>query len=376
MRRYDVPLAALTAALLAFGLLMLYSASAYQALEQNGDALYTVKRQAAGVVLGLVPLVVFARTSYRRLAKWAPALYAAGVVGLLMVWLPGLGHGAKGAQRWFGVGGFHLQPAEFVKIAVLVSLAAWLHRNRGNLHDPRVLGWAAAGLALPVGLILVQPDFGSTAILVMLCGVMLFLAGLRLAWFGAGTAVVGALGAAVLVAEPYRVERLRSFLDPTAHCRDESYQVCQSLLAMHRGGLVGFGPGGSQSKLYYLPEATNDFIVAVTGEELGILGFVVILGLFGAFGWRAYTITRRAPDYFGSVLGGTLAVMVVGQAALNVGVALGVLPPKGLVLPFISYGPSAMIVNLAAVGVLLSISADAKPAPAPAVEPLAGAQPA
>lgn len=374
MRRYDVPLAALTAALLAFGLLMLYSASAYQAIEQNGDALYTVKRQVVGVVLGLVPLAVFARTPYRRLTKWAPALYGAGVVGLLLVWLPGLGHGANGARRWFGVGGFHLQPAEFVKIAVLVSLAAWLHRNRGNLHDPRVLGWAVLGLLLPVGLILVQPDFGSTAILVGLCGAMLFLAGLRLAWFAAGAGVVGVLGAVVLVAEPYRVDRLKSFLDPTAHCRDESYQVCQSLLAMHRGGLLGFGPGGSQSKLYYLPEATNDFIVAVTGEELGILGFIILLGLFAAFGWRAFTIARRSPDYFGSILAGTLAVMIVGQAALNVGVALGVLPPKGLVLPFVSYGPSAMIVNLAAVGMLLSVSAEMKPETAPA--PAAGAQPA
>ena len=359
LRRYDVPLILVTFAMVAFGLLMVYSASAYDAAADYEDPLHFVVRQGFAAGLGVVALVVLARTPYRRLKKHAPLLYGVAVAGLCLVWVPGLGHAANGAHRWFGVAGINFQPAELAKLVILIGLAAWLQRNRADIHDPRVLGMAFAGLVPPLALTLIQPDFGSTLIICTLVGVMVFLAGLRWSWIATlATLAVSAL-AVIMVAEPYRRDRLTAFLDPFAHCADESYQVCQSLVALHNGGLFGQGVGASQAKLAFLPEPHNDFIAAVVGEEYGLVGVVAMLLAFGFFAWRGFGIARRAPDGFGSLLAGTLTTMIVGQACLNLGVVLSVVPPKGLVLPFLSYGSSAMEVNLAAVGILLSISAEA-----------------
>lgn len=371
-RRYDVPLILLTVALVAFGLLMVYSASAYDASEAYEDSLHFVVRQGVAVAVGVVALLTLARTPYRRLRKYAPALYGIAVAALCLVWIPTIGHAANGAHRWFGVGGVNFQPAELAKLVILVGLAAWLHRNRADIHDPRVLLLAAAGLAPPLLLILLQPDFGSTLIICLLVGVMFFLAGLRWSWIAAlATAGVTLLGV-IMVAEPYRRDRLTAFLDPFKHCNDESYQVCQSLVALHNGGLFGQGVGASQAKLAFLPEPHNDFIAAVVGEEYGLLGILGLLLAFGLFAARGFQIARRAPDGFGALLAATLTIMIVGQACLNLGVVMSVVPPKGLVLPFLSYGSSAMEVNLAAVGILLAIGAEstvpaARPAPSPAV---------
>jgi len=367
-RRYDLPLLLTTFALVAFGLTMVYSASAYDAVEDYGDPFHYVFRQGIAVALGVIGLVVAARMPYRRLRTHAPLFYGVAVTALLLVWVPGIGHAANGANRWFGVGGFNFQPAEFAKLAVLVGFASWLHRNRADIHDPRVLGLAGLGILVPLGLIVVQPDFGSTLIISLLCGVMLFLAGLRWSWvasiFSTGAVLLGL----VMVAEPYRRARLVSFLDPFEHCDGDGYQVCQSLLALHNGGLFGQGVGASQAKLIFLPEPHNDFIAAVLGEELGLVGIALLVAAFALFAWRGFDIARRAPDLFGTLLASTLTVMVVGQACLNLGVVFSLVPPKGLVLPFLSYGSSAMLVNLLAVGILLSISAEAR-APAAAAEP-------
>ena len=273
-----------------------------------------------------------------------------------------MGHAANGAQRWFGVAGFHFQPAELAKASLLICFATWLHKNRDNVHDLKKVLLPALGFMVPpLVLVIIQPDFGSTAIISLLCGLMLVLAGLRWAWvFGAGTvAVAGLFG--IMVAEPYRRERILSFVDPFANCEGSAYQVCESLLAMHHGGLLGQGLGDGVAKLLYLPEPYNDFIAAVLGEELGLWGFALMTGLYAWMAWRGMEIARRAPDTFGMLLASTFTIMIVGQACLNLGVVLSLLPPKGLVLPFISYGASAMMINLTAVGILLSISADGKP---------------
>jgi cell division protein FtsW len=307
---------------------------------------------------GAVAATAFIVTPYQRLKRYAPVMYGAGVVLLLMVWMPGIGHAAKGAQRWFGIGGFHFQPAEAVKLIVLISLATWLDRNRGRLHDVQnVLLPAGAIVGVPLLLIIIQPDFGSTMIIAGLCGVMLFLAGLRWSWVLTGVSGGAFVGALVLMAESYRIRRVTSFLDPLADCAGDGYQVCQSLLALHRGGLAGQGLGGSLAKMSYLPEPQNDFIAAIIGEELGLWGMMLLMSLYALLAWRGFKIASEARDLFGSLLAGTLTVMLVGQACLNLGVVMSIVPPKGLVLPFLSYGPSAMLVNLAAVGLLMSISA-------------------
>ena len=203
----------------------------------------------------------------------------------------------------------------------------------------------------------------------LLCGVLLFLAGIRWSWIFAlgGTGAVG--GLLILLAEPYRVARITGFTDPCADHSDGGYQVCQSLVALHNGGVIGQGLGEGQAKLLYLPEPYNDFIVAVVGEELGLWGIAILLGLYGLFAWRALKVAQRVNDPYAGILAGTLCAAIVGQACLNLGVAMSVLPPKGLVLPFLSYGNSAMMMNLAAVGILLSISSEAQEAPAEAEQP-------
>lgn len=359
-RRYDVPLIVLTLLLMSFGLVMLWSASAFVALEETHDGFHFVSRQGLAIGLGLALGLAAMFTPYRRLQKLAPTLYGASIVTLCAVWVPGLGHSANGATRWFGVGGFHLQPAEFTKLAVLVCLATWLHRHRANLHDvPNVLLPAAGFILAPLLLVIKQPDFGSTAIIALLCGLMIFFAGIRLRWVASLASVGAVVLGVVMVAEPYRRARVVAFLDPFADCAGDGYQVCQSLLALQHGGVFGRGLGEGSAKLLYLPEPYNDFIAAVLGEELGVPGFLLLTGLYLAIAWRGFSIARRAKDMFGSLLASTLTMMLVGQAVLNLGVVLSLVPNKGLVLPFVSYGASAMMVNLAAVGILLSISAEA-----------------
>ncbi len=358
MKKFDIPLIFVTCVLVAFGMVMVYSASGFLAAEESNNPYHYVERQGLAVALGLTCLLVGASTPYRRLIKLAPSLYGAALAALVAVWVPGLGHAANGAQRWFHIAGMNFQPAELAKLVVLICFATWLDRNRGAIHDVRnVLLPAAVGLALPLGCIILQPDFGSTAIICVLSCVMLFLAGLRWSWILSVVGGGAALLAVVMLAEPYRRARITSFMDPFADCSGPGYQVCQSLLALNHGGLGGQGLGLGKAKLLYLPEPHNDFIAAVIGEELGLWGVILLLLLFGLFAWRGFSIARRAPDLFGGLLAGTFTVMIVGQACLNLGVVMSVVPPKGLVLPFMSYGASAMMVNLAAVGILLSVSA-------------------
>lgn len=382
-RRYDLPLFFLTLTLVAFGLAMVYSASAFIAAEMYKNHLHHVTRQGLAAGLGFVAMIALARLPYKRLRAWAPTLYVATTLSLVLVWVPGVGHAANGSARWFGLGGIHFQPAEVLKVVLLICLATLLHRKRADIHDPQVFVNVAVMFGLPLTLVALQPDFGSTAIIALLAGLMFFFAGLRWMWVAAGGSVL-ALGLGVLmVAESYRMKRLMSFLDPFQDCSGDGYQVCQSLLALHHGGLLGQGPGESAAKLLYLPEPYNDFIAAVLGEELGLWGIVVLLALYAWFAWRGFSIARRAVDPFGALLASTFTVMIVGQACLNLGVVTSMVPPKGLVLPFISYGASAMMVNLAAVGILLSISAEARqtepvaaraPSPAPAARPGASAR--
>jgi cell division protein FtsW len=371
-RRYDLPLLVTTIGLASFGLLMVYSASAFSAQENYENPFHFVTRQGVAVGIGLVLLVVLARVPYRRFVRWLTPLYGACIATLCMCWLPHIGHTANGATRWVQLGGFNFQPAELTKLVLLAGLAWWLDRNRADIHDPRVLGRAAAAMAPPMLVILLQPDFGSFLIILALSGVMFFFAGLRWTWVaGLGTlALSGALG--ILALESYRRERILSFLDPFANCEDSGYQVCQALLAMHHGGWAGQGAGEGIAKLLFLPEPHNDFIAAVVGEELGLVGIAALILAYAAFAWRGFSIARRAPDQFARLVAATFTLVVVFQACLNLGVVMSIVPPKGLVLPFLSYGSTAMMMNLATVGVLLSISAECEEE-APVVAP-AGAR--
>lgn len=362
-RSFDHWLVLITAVLLAFGLVMVFSASAVLAEEEFHDPYKYLIRQSIAIVVGVGVAAAMAFTPTRALKRFGYVAYAACLAGLLCTYVPGLQYKANGAARWIGMGGVNVQPSEFAKIAVLIVLSSFLDQYRTHLHDRRVLAAALAIPALPAALTLGQPDFGTTAIMVGLCGIMLVIAGLQWRYL-IPVAGAGALGVVFLVTgEEYRWKRVTSFMDPWQNQQGDGYHIIQSWVAMHSGGVNGQGLGNSMAKLHFLPEPWTDFIGAVIGEELGLVGLVGLVSLFALFVWRGMRIAQRASTAFGTYLAATLAVMIGLEAFFNLAVILGLVPPKGLVLPFISYGSSATLANLWAVGVLLSIAAEAKDQP-------------
>lgn len=349
--------------LLVAGLVMVYSASAVVAAERTGDGYYFFTRQVIAAVVGLGLCVAGALTPMATLRKYGLVLYGACLALLLLCFVPGIQHKANGAARWIGFGPVHFQPSEFAKIAVLIVLADYLERHRGHLSDWRVI--VRAGLIpLPAMLLIFpEPDFGTTAITAGMCTIMLFIAGMRLSHMAAVAGVGVIVGTPLMIMEAYRVQRLTSFLDPWASFEGEGYHVIQSWIAMHSGGLWGQGLGNSMAKLHFLPEPWTDFIAAVTAEELGLVGLFVLITLYAAFVWRGLHIARRARDNYGMLMAGCLTAMIGLQAFFNMAVVMGLVPPKGLVLPFMSYGATALQSHLLCVGILLSIASEANDAP-------------
>ncbi len=357
---HDRVLMGVVAALLTLGLIMVLSASGPVAAERAHDAWYFVKRQALAMFLGLALGTVVAVVPYRWLNRYVWAAYVAVVLALIGVLLPGVGTRINGAQRWIGVGGLHLQPAEFAKVVTILCMAWFLDRNMGRLHQNKTFLRSLA-IPLPVMiLVLMEPDFGSTAIIALLVFLMLCVAGLpsRRIWALGGALVV--IGAPAMMLASYRARRFRGFLDPWADAGGSGYQVIQSMIAFSSGGLTGQGLGESHAKHMFLPEPWTDFIGSVLAEELGLLGVLGMLALYAVFVWRGMRIARRAPDMFGMLLAAAITALIAGQAILNIGMAMGVLPPKGLVLPFLSYGGTAVLLHLVSVGILLNISANGR----------------
>lgn len=346
--------------LLTLGLVMVYSASAVVSAEWNGDEMYFLWRQIFALGLGLVLCVTTALTPMRLIRRYGTALYGAVLALLVLCYVPGIAYKANGASRWIGLGPIHFQPSEFAKIAVMIVLADFLDRHRGHLGDLRVLARAAL-IPLPAMLLIFpEPDFGTTAIIAGLSMCMIFVAGLRLAHMAVVVGVGAGVGVPALLMEQYRVQRLTSFMDPWASLEGDGYHVIQGWIAMHSGGFWGQGLGNSVAKLHFLPEPWTDFIAAVLAEELGLVGIFVLLVLYGVFVWRGFSIARRSRDAFGMFLVACVTSMIGLQAFFNLAVVMGLVPPKGLVLPFISYGATALQAHLWCVGILLSVASEAK----------------
>ena len=353
---FDWPLLAIAATLCATGLLMILSASSLEADATYGNALHFVTRQGIGLLMGAGLSAVVLSTPWRFVRKGAWAAYAAALVSLGLVMSP-LGHSAKGAARWIQVGPLNLQPSEFAKVALVLILSHYLAANRGRLKD--VLGVGVPGvmlLAPLVVLIVFQKDFGTTVILLGLAGVLYFVAGLQ--WRYIVTGLAGALGllAFLVVIEPYRLKRLTSFLDPFADPDGAGYQVVQGWIALGTGGPFGAGLATGVAQRGFLPEAHTDFISAVIGEELGAAGWTVTVLLIIGLIWRGLVIAQRATDLFGMLVATGLTTMFAAQAIINMGVVAGLVPPKGLVLPFLSYGASAAMFHTLCVGILLRVA--------------------
>jgi len=344
-------------ALTGFGLVMLYSASAVTAAEQFGDPLALVRSQAAKIGVGLVVLVGAMSVDYRWYRRLVYPMLGGTILMLGAVLVPGIGTVQNGARRWIDLGMFTVQPAEAAKVVAVVFLAYSVAKKGEKMHE-FTIGFIPhlVVVGAMVGLLILQPDFGTSVILVTMMGVMLFVSGARLVYLS-GFGILGLVAAYyAVVSSPYRMERITAFLEPWEHRRDVGYQISESLIAIGSGGLTGRGLGEGTGKLGYVPELSNDFIATLVGEELGLMGFVLLAGLFAVFIWRGCRIALAARDRFGTYLAFGLTTLIGIQAAGNLCVVTGLVPTKGLTLPFFSLGGSSLVMGLFAVGVLLNIS--------------------
>ncbi|MGH7354434.1 MAG: putative lipid II flippase FtsW [Candidatus Rokuibacteriota bacterium] len=343
--------------LLSAGVVMVYSASAIVAADRFHDPYFFLKKQVFWALLGAGGLWLAFRVDYRRLERWVlPTLVVAAVL-LVVVLIPPFGQAINGTRRWIRLGAVSFQPAELAKLALVLYLAAFLARRREALEDfrrgllpPLVV---SGGLA---ALVLLQPDLGNCVTLVTLTFALLYLAGSPVRHLGWALAPALPLVALAVWAAPYRIRRVTAFIDPWSDPRGSGFQIIQSWLAFGNGGLVGQGIGASRQKLFYLPEAHTDFIFAVIGEELGFLGAAAVVLLFTVLVWRGLRVGLRAPEPFGAYLALGITMLIATQTLVNLGVVTGVLPTKGLPLPFISFGGSALVMTMTSTGMLLNIS--------------------
>ena len=346
-----------TLGLVAFGLVMVYSATSASAALANGDPAYYLKRQAIYAFLGLVLMVVLSRVDFRALRALAPTLVVTSI-GLLLAVLV-LGKATNGARRWISFGPAAFQPSELAKLALAIWAASYLARRRA----PRTLSelWRPLGLMTVVfcGLILVEPDLGTAIAIVAMLAAMLLVSGTPTRTLGAGLGIAGMLGLFAVWLEPYRRARLFSFLNPWQDAQGAGFQTVQAMIGLGSGGIFGVGLGQSVQKANYLPEAHTDMIFAIIGEELGLVGATAVIAAYCAFAYAGLKIALGCRDPFGKRLAAGLTVLVCGQAAINLAAVMGLAPLTGIPLPFVSYGGSSLVVGLACVGILLNIAANA-----------------
>jgi len=347
--------------LAALGLVMVYSASAVYALDRTGDAMYYFKRQILCLALGSVAFWFGIRFGYNRLVGLAYPLLLLTIALLVGVLIPGIGSRAGGAARWLRVGVLSFQPAELAKVTFVIYLACSLTRKKEiiQIFSTGFLPHLIVSGVL-ILLLLKEPDFGTATTLAVLLFLMLFVAGTRVFYIVLSALAAIPMGYLLIAGSPYRMRRLLAFLDPWANRLDIGYQVSESLISFGSGGVGGVGLGEGKHKLFFLPAAHTDFIFAIIGEELGMIGAVLVFGLFVVLVWRGILAAMRAPDLFGTYLGFGLTALIGLQTLINIGVVVGVLPTKGLTLPLISYGGSSLVCSCWAIGILLNISASAR----------------
>lgn len=357
---YDYGIIASTFVLLCFGVVMVHSASSVLSTNQFHDPYYFLKRQILWASVGIVLMMVLANYDYHQWRRWAPKLMIIAFALLVVVLLPGLGRNVNGSQAWLGIGSFGVQPSEFAKMAMVVFLAHLLADAGDRMQSFRKGFLPPLCLALTcVGLIMLEPDLGQSVVIMGATLALLFVAGARVRHIGS----LGALGllgfAGLVLAAPYRMDRMTAFLNPWKDPLGTGYQIIQSLFAIGSGGLLGLGLGHSRQKYLYLPEPQTDFIYSILGEELGLLGAVAVILLFAALIWRGIRAAIYAPDAFGALLAAGITGMIGVQVLINIGVATGSIPATGVTLPFLSYGGSSLTLMLASVGILLNISKQA-----------------
>jgi cell division protein FtsW len=343
-----------TLALVAFGLVMVYSATSASATVGGSDPVYYLKRQVVYATLGIAAMIVLQRWDYRRLRFLSPVLVLVSLALLGAVLI--VGPAINGARRWISFGPAVFQPSELAKLALAVWAASYLSRKPPP-RDLRQL-WRPVGAlsAIFCLLLMLEPDMGtSIALLVMLVG-MLAVAGTPARVLGAAITIATAAGTAAIWFEPYRRARFFAFLHPWHDAQGTGFQLVQAMISMGSGGVFGVGLGQSVGKIFYLPEAHTDMMLAVIGEEMGLLGVVGVIAAYATFAYAGFNIALRCRDPFGKRLAAGLTVLVAGQAAINIAAVMGIAPLTGIPLPFLSYGGSSLVVLLAGVGILLNIA--------------------
>jgi len=352
------PEAVLTIALLmliCIGVVMVYSASSATALLKDSSPQGLLIRQGIYAVIGLIAFAVCARLRPSRLLAWGKPAVLVSIGLLVVVLLPGIGLMANGSRRWLGAGSVQVQPAEFAKLALIIWLTAYLGKNAGRLDDFKALRLPLMLMAAMAFLVVIEPDLGTAIVLVGVGIAMIALAGASARVMGfiiGGSIVAAAVG---IAAEPYRQSRLFAFIDPWADPQGAGFQIVQSKLAIGSGGVGGVGLGNGLQKVFYLPEAHTDMIMATVGEELGLIGLLGVIALVGAVVWSGYRIALSAPDSRQRLLAGGLTSLIGIQSIVNLGAVLGMLPVTGVPLPFMSYGGSSLVVFAASSGILVGI---------------------
>lgn len=351
MKKIDFTLLIAIIILTLFGLFMIYNASSYIAFRDFEDKYYYIKEQSVWAAIGMVVLFVASRFPYKKLYGLAIPILVTAIALLLLVFIPGVGIEVLGAKRWVNLGFTTLQPAEFVKLSLAIYLAAWFSKK----EKERFMAFCLL-VGVVFLLVMLQPDMGTASIILFEAIILYFLSGASLRHFFILGPVIFLSGLALIAVAPYRMARLVSFLNIDSSLDNVSYHVKQILIALGSGGLVGVGAGNSLQKYAYLPENVTDSIFAIIAEEFGFLGATLLVLLYGVIIWRGFLIAKRTHDPFGKLLAGGIIGFLGFQAALNLSTMSMLVPLTGVPLPFISYGGSALIINLCAIGILLNIS--------------------
>jgi cell division protein FtsW len=355
--RPDILILVITLILVTVGTAMIYSSSSILAMERFKDAQYFLKKQILFVVIGMGVMMLLTRLDYHRLKKFAYPGIVVSVILLLLIFVPRLGIQAGGARRWLNLVFFSFQVTELVKICIVLFLAHFLSRKVNYLKN------FYRGILVPlmvtlviIALILLEPDFGTAVIIVLLLMLMLFLAGCRITHLAGLMALAIPAAAWMILFKSYRLDRLKVFLNPWNDPANKGFQIIQSLLSFGAGGAFGVGIGDGMQKLFYLPEPHTDFILSVIAEECGFVGVIAVIILFAVMIVKGFLVAFRAPDLFGTLLAAGLTMVLALGVFINIAGVMGLIPLKGLTLPFLSYGGTSLIMSLAAVGILLNIS--------------------
>jgi len=357
-RHPDYLILVVTLCLLFVGTVMIYSSSTIMAEERFGDSYHFLKKQFFYATIGLAAMFVAWRIRYQLLRKVAVAGILLSMVLLVMVFIPGLGITVNGASRWIRIAGFTFQVSEFVKLALILFLAHFLTKKIefGRTDFSKIYAVPIGITLIIILLILGQPDFGTSVIFVAILMMLLFLSGMRMVYLVGFVAALIPAGLYLILCEGYRLKRIFAYLHPWDDPRGAGFHIIQSFLCFGSGGAFGVGLGNSVQKLFYLPEPHTDFIFSIIGEECGFVGVVFVIALFAVLIVRGFWISFTMDDTFGSLLAAGITTMLAIEVTINIAVVMGMLPTKGLVLPFVSYGGTSLVMSLTAVGILLNIS--------------------